>query len=45
MPKRVWPESQKDKDIQVIMVEKAKRQEEQKRIQEEEAAKQAELDA
>lgn len=45
LPTRKWPESQKDKDIKVILVEKAKRQEEQKRIQMEEAAKNAELEA
>lgn len=45
LPTHKWPESQKDKDIKVILVEKAKRQEEQKKIQMEEAAMKAELEA
>ena len=40
---RVWPESQKDKEIKVKMEEKRKRQEEERKIQEEKRRQEAEL--
>jgi regulator of protease activity HflC (stomatin/prohibitin superfamily) len=45
LPSRKWPESQKDKEIEVIMIEKLKQEAEMRKVHEEEDGKRKEEEA